>query len=52
MIFCRLENRPDHVVGDELGEPRDLVQEAEAAGLQRAVDADVGTEVQHQRPPR
>src|SRR3954451_6161438 len=37
----------DDVVGHQFGQPRDLVEEAEAARLQRTVDADVGIEVQH-----
>src|SRR5205823_1263127 len=39
----------DHVVGDDLGDPRDLVQEAEAARLDRRVETHVGGEMEQRR---
>src|SRR3954468_15774138 len=45
--LLQVREAADDVVGHELGQLRDLVQQAEAARLQRAVDPDLGIEVQH-----
>ena len=39
----------DDVVGDDLGQARDLMQQAEAARLQRAVDPDTRIQAEHAR---
>ena len=45
MIFGQRAEALDHVVGDRLGQPRDLAEQPVAARLQRRVEIHLGREV-------
>ena len=49
MTFGQRAEPLDDVVGDRLGQARDLAEQPEAARLERRVEIELGRQVQHRR---